>query len=415
MPRRRVARPAAPMHCRTPRSTTPAAIRCNGAGHGRGPSRERVLFFAPCLRTAHCGVRSAGVVRAHRFIPGCGSLARWAGRAGNSDAALLMIRAATPADWRRMLNLLQNGATVKTATSCCRASRAPARSPRCAQRADRDRRRFRARCQSGGVVHRRATRSAPGRRPVSAARPGQRALLLRGGSLRRRRVGCASPRRCRSTRSATRCTTSIRCSIALLARCRGWPSWPRRSAWHDAAAAAVDVHLQAAAHRRRRCAGTRTRRSCTPAPVDRHRLSGSRWRTPPSTTAACGSSAGRPPRSAARSGSWRDGDATPDGDARRTRPGRTTPTAGAAGGRGRRRWSCFTACLPHYSAPEPLGRCRATRTRCTPSTGAAAGRTTTGRAATACHADFDDRAVGAGRPADCAALGATNGECGAIG
>ena len=50
-------------------------------------------------------------------------------------------------------------------------------------------------------------------------------LLLRGGGLRRRTASCASPRRSRSTRSATRCTTSTRCS----------PPSPRRPTWRRGA------------------------------------------------------------------------------------------------------------------------------------------------------------------------------------
>ena len=112
---------------------------------------------------------------------------------------------------------------------------------------------------------------------------------------------------------------------------------------------AVDVHLQAAAASAARCAGTRTRPSCTTTPMSvtgfwfaledatrRQRLPVGR--------------AGRPPRAAARAlrARRRRGcacvrlDATPVAR-RRRRPCRSRSRPA--------RWSCFHGLLPHYSAP----------------------------------------------------------------
>ena len=62
------------------------------------------------------------------------------------------------------------------------------------------------------------------------------------------RAGCASPRSSRSTRSGMRCTTSIPCSRAF-SRDPSLGEAGARARPRRAAAAAVDVHLQAAAHR----------------------------------------------------------------------------------------------------------------------------------------------------------------------
>ena len=87
-------------------------------------------------------------------------------------------------------------------------------------------------------------------------------LLLRGRGVRRGRRARAA-RSGRSTRSATRCTTSIRCSRVSRAD-RG--SRRSRRARPRAAAAPVDVHLQAAVHRRR---GHRAPGPHVPAPIRR--------------------------------------------------------------------------------------------------------------------------------------------------
>ena len=77
-------------------------------------------------------------------------------------------------------------------------------------------------------------------------------------------AGCASPRSSRSTRSATRCTTSIRCSRRSRA-IRASRRLARALGLAAAAAAAVDVHLQAAADRRRGGLPPGQHASCTPS------------------------------------------------------------------------------------------------------------------------------------------------------
>ena len=182
--------------------------------------------------------------------------------------------------------------------------------------------------------------------------------------------GCARARRARSTRSATRCTTSIRCSRAS-----------RRPELADVASArrrkapvAVNVHLQAAAHRRRGGLSPGCR-------VPAHRADqrawpvGSRSRTRRRRTAARAAPGGHKGRCAAVSC------ATASVPRRCCSKIRRCPTRTWCRSRcPRARSSCCTACCP-TAARRTGPPSRVTPTRCTSSMRGRAIAPTTGCAA----------------------------------